>query len=205
MAAPAFIRQLVESLPDEDQDRLRQVLGLDENASSETIADKLVPYARASLAEYIDQFTGRSVPSRVREAEQLRLLRIALHANDGRLPSPDMVAQLFQKDATEAKTLLRNTATRYRYELARSMNDVTWNVLVSNSSKAGQDEWNVEIRDLALLEYMHDSVRRGPGNPTGIQRAKGEMHIYLLDKPTMESLLAAIGKNYASFLAVVEG
>lgn len=203
MAAPAFVAQFVESLQSEDKGRLRQVLDLSPDASDSAVADALLPYAKASLAEYVDQFTGRQLPSRMKDLEQLRLLYIARYAFAGRVPNPDKVADLFQKNAVEAKTLLRNISTRYRYELAKEMNDAVWLVLTTNSKPAGKHQWNVDIRDLALLEYMNEGVRRGPGNPVGIQRSKEEMHVYSFDKPTMEALLASIGHTYAEYVNAV--
>lgn len=203
MAAPTFIVQFVAALHDEDKSRLRQVLGLSGTASDRSVADSLVPFANAALAEYVDQFTGRQLPSRMKDQEQLRLLHITQHAFKGQLPDPDKVADLFQKNSSEARALLRNTATRYRYELAKDMNDAAWSVLVHRSKAAGRDEWNVEIRDLALLEYVSEAVRRGPGNPTGIQKSRDEMHVYLFDKPTLEALLASLGKSYHDFVSAL--
>lgn len=199
MSTPSFVAELVEGLPDEDKERLRQVLGLRPESDDRLLANALVPFAKAALAEYVDQFTGRQLPSRMRDLSQLRLLHIARYAFSGRLPDPDKVAELFQQNSAEARTLVRNTATRYRYELAKDMNDAVWAVLVAKAKPAGRDNWNVEVRDLALLEHMHEAVRRGPGNPTGIQRSKEEMHVYSIDKGTMEALLAFVGRSYEEY------
>lgn len=203
MAAPAFIADFVKGLLTEDRDRLRQVFDLPASAQDVALAEALIPFAKASLAEYVDQFTGRQLPSRIKDLEQLRLLYIARFAFAGKLPDPDKVADLFQKNASEAKTLVRNTSTRYRYELSKDMDDAVWSVLTTKSKAAGNDQWNVEIRDLALLEHMNEAVRRGPGNPTGVQRSKDEMHVYSFDKPTMQALLASIGRKLDDFRAAV--
>lgn len=203
MAAPALITGLVAQLPDEDKDRLRQVLGLG-GAADGALAEALVPFARAALTEYVEQFTGRQLPSRMKDLEQLRLLHIARHAFEGKLPDPDRVADLFQKNSSEAKALLRNTATRYRYELAHDMNEAVWTVLTTTAKSAGDEEWTVEVRDLALVEHMGEAVRRGPGNPSGIQKSKDEMHVYWLDKATMTSLLSSIGHTLDEFVQTVQ-
>lgn len=199
MATPSFVADFVRGLPDEDKERLRQVLGLRPESDDALLADALVPFAKAALAEYVDQFTGRQLPSRMRDLLQLRLLYIARYAFSGKLPNPDKVGELFQQNSTEARTLVRNTATRYRYELAKDMNDAVWAVLVTKAKPAGRENWNVEVRDLALLEHMHEAVRRGPGNPIGIQRSRDEMHVYSIDKGTMKALLASVGKSYEEY------
>ncbi len=202
MAAPSIVTDFVSGLPSEDKERLRQVLEVEAQTDS-ALANALVPFIQAALAEYVDQFTGRHLPSRMKDLEQLRLLHMTNYAFGGKLPNPDKVADLFQKNAAEAKTLLRNTATRYRYELASNMNEAVWEVLTTKARKAGTDEWTVEVRDLALLEYMEDAVRRGPGNPIGIQKSKGEMHVISLDKGTMTALLASIGRELKDFIQSV--
>ncbi|MDQ1744444.1 MAG: hypothetical protein QOE23_2783 [Pseudonocardiales bacterium] len=201
MAPAPLITQFVNGLTEEDRKRLRQVLNLAANADIEAIAVALEPFAAAALAEYVDQFTGRQIPTRMKDFEQLRLLYMARFAFGGQLPSPDRVADLFQRNASESKLLLRNTATRYRYELAASMNDAVWRVLISLSKKSGDDLWSVEVRDLALLDHMTEAVRRGPGNPKGIERSQKEMHVYLVDKATMSTLLSFIGHTYDEFKA----
>jgi hypothetical protein len=204
VSAPRFVAEFVAGLPDEDKERLLQVLGLEPDGDEAALANALVPFAKASLAEYVDQFTGRQLPTRMRDLSQLRLLYIARYAFAGRLPDPDKVADLFQQNSTEARTLVRNTATRYRYELSKDMNDAVWAVLISKAKPAGHDNWNVEVRDLALLEHMNEAVRRGPGNPIGIQRSKDEMHVYSFDKGTMKALLASVGKSYNEYTNTVK-
>lgn len=199
MASAPLITQFVSGLPEEDRKRLCQVLNLAADVDVEAIAAALEPFAAAALAEYVDQFTGRQIPTRMKDFEQLRLLYMARFAFGGQLPNPDRVADLFQRNASEAKLLLRNTATRYRYELAASMNDAVWQVLITRSKPSGDDLWSVEVRDLALLDHMTEAVRRGPGNPKGIERSTNEMHVYLLDKATMSTLLSFIGHTYAEF------
>ena len=203
MASPSFVAQFVAGLQDEDKERLHQVLGLRPEDDDALLADALVPFAKAALAEYVDQFTGRQLPSRMRDLAQLRLLYIARCAFAGRLPDPDRVAELFQQNSAEARTLVRNTATRFRYELAKDMNDAVWTILVSKAKPADREIWNVEVRDLALLEHMHEAVRRGPGNPIGIQRSKEEMHVYSIDKGTMKALLASLGKSYEEYTKAI--
>ena len=201
MAPAELVLHFVTGMTGEDRRRLCQVLGLAPDGENAAIAAALEPFATAALAEYVDQFIGRQIPTRMRDFDQLRLLYMARFAFGGQLPNPDRVADLFQRNASEAKTLLRNTATRYRYELAASMNDAVWRALTTRSKESGDDLWSVEVRDLALLDHMTEAVRRGPGNPKGIERSQQEMHVYVLDKATMSALLSYIGHGYDEFLA----
>lgn len=206
-----LIDEVVQTLPEEDKRRLRQALRLQSDAQIAEIEDALRPFANAALAEYIDQLTGRQLPSRIKDVEQLRLLYMTRFVFGGRLPDPDTVAELFQKSFPEAKTLLRNTATRYRFELADDMNAAAWAVIVDRSQPAGRnmdpakDAWNVEVRDLALLEYIHDAVRRGEGNPSPVKPSGSEMHVYLFEPSAIKALLQVIGRTWDDFLEAKRG
>jgi hypothetical protein len=47
-----------------------------EDANDEAIAKALEPYTEAALVEYLDQFLGRSLPTRFKDMQMLLLLRI---------------------------------------------------------------------------------------------------------------------------------
>jgi hypothetical protein len=188
---PELISRVVEALTEDELRRARSVLSLPENANRDKISGALESYTEAALVEYLDQFLGRALPSRYKDLQMLRLLRISLHANNGQLLAPDRVADLFQLTHAEAKTLVRNTATRYRFELEGKLRQVAWETLVTTGKSDGQD-YKIEVRDAALLDFLHDLVRRGPGYPKGIQPSQ-EMHVFSLDGQTMSALLAGLG------------
>ena len=187
----SLVQRVVNQLTDDELRRARAVLSLGDDAAASEIVTALEPYAEAALVEYLDQFLGRALPSRYKDLQMLRLLRISLCANEGRIPAPDRVADLFQLTHTEAKTLVRNTATRYRFELEGKLRQVAWDTLCSTGQRTDTD-YKIEVRDAALLELLHDLVRRGPGYPKGIQ-SSSEMHVFMLDRQTMAALLAGLG------------
>jgi hypothetical protein len=190
-----LIQRVVDRLTEDELRRARSALTLTEDADRGVIAEALERYSEAALVEYLDQFLGRALPTRYKDLQMLRLLRISLHANEGQLLAPDRVAELFQITHAEAKTLVRNTATRYRFELEGKLIQVAWDTLVATGREEA-DGYKVEIRDAALLEFLHDLVRRGPGYPKGIQPSQ-EMHVFSLDLQTMEALLPGLGHTKA--------
>jgi len=191
MPAKGFLVRVVESLSEEEIKRARNALGLASDADRTAIVSALDKFAEAAIVEYLDQFLGRALPTRFKDLQMLRLLRISIHANDGRLLEPNRVADLFQMTHAEAKTLVRNTGSRYRFELEGTLREVAWEAIGTTGSKDG-DSYKIVIRDAALLESLHDLVRRGPGYPTGIQ-GTAEMHVFSLDKQTMTALLHGLG------------
>lgn len=201
--APQLITRVVDGLTAEELLRARSVLSLDEKADKAEVAHALESYGEAALVEYLDQFLGRALPSRYKDLQMLRLLRISQHANDGRLLEPDRVAALFQLTQTEAKTLVRNTATRYRFELEEKLRQVAWETLTSRGRREA-DGYKIEVRDAALLDFLHDLVRRGPGYPKGILTS-AEMHVFSLDSQTMTALLAGLGHSQEELDKDIQG
>lgn len=192
---PELITRVVDGFTEDELRRARSALSLPEDASKTKVAQTLENYCAAALVEYLDQFLGRALPTRYRDLQMLRLLHISLHANGGRLLAPDRVSDLFQLTHAEAKTLVRNTATRYRFEFEGKLMQVAWETLVASGKQDGHG-YKIEVRDAALLEFLHDLVRRGPGYPIGIQ-ASQEMHVFSLDAQTMSALLAGLGHSKA--------
>jgi hypothetical protein len=191
MAAGGVIERVVASLTKEELKRARNVLGVSDDASASVLASEVEKYAEAAIMEYLDQFLGRALPTRFKDLQMLRLLRMSTYANGGRLLEPDRVADLFQITHAEAKTLVRNTGSRYRFELEGTLREVAWEAIGTTGSKDA-DTYRIVIRDAALLESLHDLVRRGPGYPTGIQ-GTAEMHVFSLDRQTMTALLHGLG------------
>lgn len=96
---------------------------------------------------------------------------------------------------------MRNTATRYRFDLEEKLTQVAWETLTTTGKKEG-DRYKIEVRDAALLDALRDLVRRGPGYPKGIQ-ASSEMHVFSLDRQTMTALLTGLGRSVEEFDAAL--
>jgi hypothetical protein len=105
-------------LTEAEESRLRDALRVEEGVD---LAGQLGKLARASLQEWVDQILALRLPPRIKDARELRLLLYALHANDKRLPRPEQIADLFHLTPAEARTLYRNTSTRYSFEFAETI------------------------------------------------------------------------------------
>lgn len=102
---------------EEELSRLRAAL----RPEGDDLSTVLPGLAMEAMDEWLDQILARQIPARVKDARELRLLHYAQRVNGGRLPSPDQIAALFHLTPPEARTLHRNTRTRYSFELEGGM------------------------------------------------------------------------------------
>lgn len=178
---------VVDRLNTEDRRRLAESFGVDDAQ----LDDHLAGAARAALQEYLDLFLGRRNPPRISDARELRLLLLVLNVFSAGMPPTNVVADLFQLTATQARTLMRNARTRYRFELQDRLREAIAAVL--HAGDEGQHgSLVVEIRDDALLEYAKELVKRGKGNPPQIEDGD-QTHKYVLRPATRRVLQDAAG------------
>ncbi|HEX4184000.1 MAG TPA: hypothetical protein VHY34_12155 [Caulobacteraceae bacterium] len=100
-------------VPDEDKDVLATVLG----CKPDEVAAALVGHAQAALEEYLSMYLGRRAPTQGREILENRLSLLMQHALKDELPTDDQVARLFNSNQSQARTLIRNTISKHRFQL----------------------------------------------------------------------------------------
>ena len=179
------LQRQIADLTDEDRERLVNGFGI----AAGDLDAHLEGVARASLQEYLDLFLGRGSPSTAKESRELRLLLLVKHVFNA-MPPVNVVSDLFQLTTAQARTLVRNTRTRYRFELQTVLSDAVGAVI--DAGKRSGDALVVEIRDDALLEYTKELVLRGKGNPPQIEAGE-ETHKYVLQPATERVLREATG------------
>lgn len=87
------------------------------------LGTELQGHAQAALREYIDCYLGRRVFTRGSDILEYRLALLTLHAFEGSLPDEVQIANLFQKTPSASRTLIRNSLSKYRYQLEAAIQD----------------------------------------------------------------------------------
>ncbi len=78
------------------------------------LQDALNKIAKSAFTEYLKMFTESGVPSRTAEVRELRLFLLLGYYFDNDIPTESELARIFQLTNSQAKTLLKNTMSRYR-------------------------------------------------------------------------------------------
>jgi len=145
---------------DDDAGSLALVLG----CPVAEVKDKLVSHAQAALDEYIDMYLGRRAPSQGKEILEHRLALLMQRALKDELPTDDEVARFFNTNQSSARTLIRNTISKHRFQLTE---------VVSASAKKALEGATLDdkllvltIRSNYLAEWMNqDLARSNQGSP----------------------------------------
>lgn len=143
-------------LNEEDEARIAAAL----RVGAADLTATLEQLAAAALDEWLDHALARRIPARVKDGRELRLLHYTLRVNGGQLPSPDQIAGLFHLTSAEARTLYRNTRTRYAFELTQGLVDALSVALSAGKWVEGSDAPGyVQIQlDDALVEYAEQQL-----------------------------------------------
>ena len=129
-----------EYFSEDDVQRVLEGLGV----PSDQIADNavrnviLAKLGSCALIEYKKMFVQRGLPTKAAEVMQERLYFLIQGYFDDVLPSEKQVSTIFQLSLTEAKTLLRNTISRNRVDLAEKLRCTIRRILEQARSEDGK-------------------------------------------------------------------
>lgn len=176
------------NLSQEDDDRLADLLGDQPDLSA-----VLSQHARAALGEYVEVYLGRRSSSRGTDIQELRLALLVEHAFGGRIPDEATVGALLKTPPSGSRTLIRNTLSRYRHQLAAAMTDsaravletVVWAGDVVHTHRASANV--VELLNQRLLAL--DPTLK----PVG--RVSGSAGTWVIDEDVYADLCHAFAAN----------
>ena len=180
------VRAVLDELTDAERERLASGLAVD----ARDLPAYLDRIAAAAAREYLDLFLGRRIPSTAKESRELRLLLLVQHVFRA-MPPTTVVSDLFQLTTSQARTLVRNTRTRFRFELTEVLEAAVAGFLDAGERRG--DVLVVEIRDEALVEYVKEAVLRGEGNPPQIE-PDADTHRYIVRSATERVLRRVAGR-----------
>jgi hypothetical protein len=172
----------------DDEKALVTVLGGD----AAGLNAKLNDHAKAALEEYIECYVGRRAYSRGSDILEHRLSLLVKHAFKGKIPTAAQVADLFQTTLSASRTLIRNTFSKYRFELdavtAAAAKDVlekvTW---------ASKDECLAKITAPNLVEVLNRRLLAEDAGFREISRTQGAIGTYAIARNAYAKLCILFG------------
>lgn len=142
------------TVADADILQLAAVIG----CKPEELGDKLVGHAQAAFDEYLAMYLGRGTPTQAREIFESRLALLMTRALTDAVPTDDQVARLFNMSRSQARTLLRNTISRRRFQLDSMVAaSAKTSLEAATASAAG---FTLAIRSTYLAESMNLELDR---------------------------------------------
>jgi hypothetical protein len=103
-----------------DRTIILQSLNIEDPTEIQGVLSKI---AKCSLLEYRKMFIEKGLPTKAAEVMQERLFYLIKGYFHNRLPNEQEISTIFQLTSSGAKTLLKNTMSRYRIHLKNEIRD----------------------------------------------------------------------------------
>lgn len=163
-------------LDDEQEEALAEALGCRVNE----LEARLELCAKAALQEYVGMLTGTVPVMTVTDVRERRLLGLITIAFEGRIPSVDRVAKLFNLPPSGARSLLRNVTSKHRRKLAAALATETRAFLDACRRNDEAEEWRGVWLNPVLIELLNDSLANANQKKERIRRDAGVLAGYIV-------------------------
>lgn len=143
---------------DADLDRLANATG----KPKDQLAQIMPGHAESAFREYVEQYLGRRALSRGSDILEHRLHLLIRYAYANQVPTESEVSGLFQTTASQSRALIRNTLSKYRFDLTAALEATVKAVLESARFKGG--DFLLTVRSAQVLEAMRTKLEQShPG------------------------------------------
>ena len=176
----------VASLTKADRQRLADSFG----CSDDQLDDRLKRCSEAALAELLDMFLGHKLFSRASDILENRLLQL-IQANVFVVPTDQNVADLFQLTLPQARTLIRNVYTKYRFVLDAALDEQLKRTL-TRAKKANEAQFSLTIESRAIADALNERLLRY-GGLRRVVLEPGSLTRYPIDRASLDTLVKRLG------------
>jgi hypothetical protein len=178
----------VASLTKADRQRLADSFG----CTDAQLNDRLKQCADAAFAELLDMFLGRRFFARASDFVEYRLLQF-IQANVFVVPTDQNVADLCQMTLPQARTLIRNLYTKYRFALDAALDDQLKQTL-SRARKVNDAQFILTIDSRAIADRLNDLLLRF-GGLRRVLLESGSLTRYPIDRASLDTLVKRLGAD----------
>jgi len=172
----------------EDQAKLVEMFGGD----AAGLPAILATHAKAAAVEYLECYLGRRAYTRGTDILEHRLSLLVRHAFGGRIPTAAEVSDLFQTTLSASRTLIRNTFSKYRFDLGEVAIDAAKAVL-ENVTWADATTCNAQIAAPNLVELLNRRLLTANPGFKEIVRTQGAIGTYAITQDAYQELCALFG------------
>jgi hypothetical protein len=176
----------IASLTKADRQRLADSLG----CADAQLDERLQQCAAAALAEQLDMFLGRKFFPRASDFVEYRLLQL-IQANVFVVPTDQNVADLFQLPMPQARTLIRNVYTKYRFVLEEALDEQLKQTL-TRARKVNDAQYTLSIESRAVADALNDRLLRY-GGLRRVVLEPGSLTRYPIDRASLDTLVKRLG------------
>ena len=185
---------IVISLPDDlfDTDQTARLKTLFDAATDEDFTDALTKVACAALTEYRDMFLGMPMASRADEIRQHRLFHLTKYFFSARLPSEAEVSAMFQLAQSQARSLIRNVMTRFRYHLEVEVRNTLSSVIDSAHATPG-GSYQATIQSDNVVDELNRIIGINAPGCDPVAKVRNMARVYTIAPDSNQALRTYLG------------
>ncbi|CAM3419395.1 hypothetical protein PALU110988_21550 [Paenibacillus lupini] len=169
----------------EEQTKLYMLFGSTDHANFEQSLNKI---CLAALTEYKEMLLGKGLPTRADEIKQHRLFHLIVFLFQNTLPNEAEVSSMFQLTESEARALIRNVRTRFRYQLDGHIQNTLRDILQQAALDTTQTEYHVIIQSNNVLEELNRIIDQYGPHLDPIAHVRGSAKKYKIMPDTYHLL-----------------
>ena len=168
-----------QEFPLEQQELIKRVLKINDDRELPLAMSRL---AKSALFEYVNMLNSGGMPNRADEARQDRLLYMIEHYYNNAFPSESLICAIFQIPPSQSKTLLKNTLSRFRNKLERSL----WNKLkdVVDSARLSNEKYYFVIDSEIVKDELNMMIAQLEPTFKTIKKRRDSASEYEMDEDT---------------------
>ena len=155
------------------------------------VSDAVSKISKAAIIEYLNMLVEGGMPHRVDEARQDRLFFLIKHYFDNKLPNESLISAIFQLPASQSKTLLKNTISRYRTKIINELK-LTMQHVISTASHDNEKYLSIIESETIKDELNMIIVQRQP-TFSPIVKKKGSACQYEISEDSYILLKSELG------------
>jgi len=132
---------------------------------------------KSAFMEYMKMFKEKGIPSRADEVKQERLFFMLNYYYINRVPSENEISTIFQLTATQSRSLLRNTKSKYRTKI----NGFIKSTLLTTLNSARQNDngdYDFVCTSQSNIEDLNQIVAQKGPELKSIEKIKGLANKY---------------------------
>lgn len=153
---------------------------------------KVSNHAKAALTEYLECYLGRRAYVRGTDILEHRLSLLVKHAFGGKIPTAAQVSDLFQTTLSASRTLIRNTFSKFRFELDGVAKEAAKAVL-EGVTWADAGTCNAQVAAPNLVELLNRRLLTANPGYKAIVRTQGAIGTYAVDRDAYQELCKLFG------------
>lgn len=163
---------------------LHRVLGTEGDDSK--LRGALNGIALAAFQEYAEMLLGKQIPSRSQDVKEHRLYLLMKHYFGEAIPAEPQIASFFQLTETQSRSLLRNTRTKYRFNLDTALKATIRSLLATATQTESDGPYRIVITSENLLEELRLVVAVEAPELDQISKVRGSAGVYEVPPDTWD-------------------